>query len=338
MKTILKILLAVFVLSLTPTTYVCAQGHIETPAERKARQEREAAAKKKRQQDAAARQQREEAERKRREAEEQAAREQTAREQAAREQAEREQAAREEAERKRREAEEEERLRPIRELEANMVRVEGGTFQMGGKYITDEKPIHKVTLSSFSICKYEVTQELWQAVMGQNPSEFKGAKRPVENVSWFSCQHFIEKLNQLTGKQYRLPTEAEWEYAARGGNQASLNADNELGYYYYAGSYNIDEVAWYEDNSDKQTHDVGLKKPNELGLYDMTGNVWEWCQDWYGEYKRGHQTDPKGPSGNVKQTHVMRGGCWAFSILYSKVSHRGYSNRQSSRTGFRLAL
>ena len=313
--------LIAFMLSLVPTTYVCAQGSIETPAERKAREAREAEAKrKKQQQDAAARRQREEEARKKREAEEQAAREA---EVAAREQAAREQAEREEAERKKREAEEAERMRPFRELEANMVCVEGGTFAMGSYW---DKPIHQVTLSTFYLCKYEVTQELWQAVMGNNPSEFFGLKRPVENVDWWAAQRFITKLNQLTGRNYRLPTEAEWEYAARSGNREDPR-------------YNLDEIAWYEDNSDMQTHDVGMKHANGLGLYDMLGNVWEWCQDWYGKYESKAQTNPKGPAEGPKSTKVMRGGCYAYSLLYNNVSHRGYSNRSSSssRIGLRLA-
>ena len=331
MKTILRILLTAFVLSLTPTTYVCAQGHIETPAERKARLEREAAAKKKRQQDATARQQREEAERKRREAEEQAAREQAAREQAAREQA-----AREDAERKRREAEEEERLRPIRELEANMVRVEGGTFTMGATKEQkkdaddDEKPSHQVTLSSFYLCKYEVTQELWQAVMGTNPSMFKGSKRPVEQVSWEDCQRFITMLNQMTGKNYRLPTEAEWEYAARGGNRSNG--------YKYAGGNSIGDVAWYNGNSGSTTHDVGTKHANELGLYDMAGNVFEWCSDWYSRYSSSSQTNPSGPS-SICSYRVRRGGSWLNDSKFSRVSYRGSAPTwRSDHLGLRLAL
>ena len=310
MKTILKILLAAFVLSLTPATYVCAQGHIETPAERQARQKREAA-KKKREQEAAAR--------KKREAEAAAQRQ------------------REEEARKKREAEE--RTRIFRELEANMVRVEGGTFTMGGtskqddddRSITylDTKPAHKVTLSSFSICKYEVTQELWEAVMGSNPSYIKGAKRPVEQVSWEDCQTFISKLNQLTGKNYRLPTEAEWEYAARGGNRSNG--------YKYAGGNNIDDVAWCYDNSSRQTHDVGTKRANELGLYDMSGSVEELCSDWYSSYSSGSQTNPKGPSSGSGR--VIRGGGWRTSAKGCRVFVRcGYvPTARRNDIGLRLA-
>lgn len=207
----------------------------------------------------------------------------------------------------------------VRELEANMVRVESGTFMMGatseqGSDAANwEKPAHHVTLSSFSICKYEVTQELWESVMGSNPSEFNGAKRPVENVSWEDCQIFIKKLNQLTGKKYRLPTEAEWEYAARGGNRSNG--------YKYAGGNNVSDVAWYKENSENKTHDVGTKRANELGLYDMAGNVWEWCSDWYGDYSSSSQKNPKGPSSGDER--VFRGGGWVSLAKGSRVSYRG---------------
>ena len=159
-----------------------------------------------------------------------------------------------------------------------MVFVKGGTFMMGatpeqGSDAGDgEKPVHSVTVSDFYIGKYEVTQAQWKAVMGKNPSHYKGENRPVERVSWYDIQKFIEKLNAKTGKRYRLPTEAEWEYAARGGNQSKG--------YKYSGSNDIGSVAWYTNNSGDRTHPVGQKQPNELGLYDMTGNVWEWCSDW----------------------------------------------------------
>ena len=152
----------------------------------------------------------------------------------------------------------------------NLVYVAGGTFQMGsnvGDY--DEKPVHSVTLSDYYIGQTEVTQELWQAVMGSNPSDFKGAKNPVNNVSWNDCQEFIIKLNRLTGGRFRLPTEAEWEYAARGGNKSRG--------YIFSGSDYLGSVAWYEDNSGDEVHPIGSKSANELGLYDMSGNVFEWC-------------------------------------------------------------
>ena len=164
-----------------------------------------------------------------------------------------------------------------------MIPVTGGTFMMGGTLMEmahasdDEYPAHQVTLDSFMIGETEVTQELWTAVMGKNPSHYRNVDfLPVDHVSWDDCQEFLEKLNELTGKSFRLPTEAEWEFAARGGNLSKG--------YKFSGSDFIDEVAWYEYNGDEQTHPVAMMKPNELGLYDMTGNVWEWCQDRYGEY------------------------------------------------------
>lgn len=185
----------------------------------------------------------------------------------------------------------------------DMVYVLGGTFAMGSDdSVADfnESPIHNVTLSSYYIGKYEVTQELWTAVMGSNPSNFSGTNLPVEKVSWNDCQDFIAKLNKLTGKTFRLPTEAEWEYAARGGQKSKG--------YKYSGSYIIDYVAWYDGNSDNKTHAVGTKAPNELGIYDMSGNVWEWCLDWDGSYTSDAQTDPTGAaSGSYR---VIRGGSW----------------------------
>ena len=158
----------------------------------------------------------------------------------------------------------------------------------------------------------EVTQELWQAVMGSNPSYFIGSQRPVEQVSWNDCQEFIEKLNTLTGEKFRLPTEAEWEYAARGGNKSKG--------YEYAGSDNVGDVAWYTDNSKSSTHEVKGKLPNELGLYDMSGNVWEWCSDWYGAYSSGAQVDPAGPASG--STRVRRGGSWSSDAAYCRVFYR----------------
>ena len=189
-------------------------------------------------------------------------------------------------------------------LIGNMVYVSGGTFTMGatseqGSDAYDsEKPTHSVTLSSFYLCKYEVTQALWQAVMGDNPSNNKGDNLPVEQVNWNDCQTFIIRLHSLTGRKYRLPTEAEWEYAARGGNRSRG--------YKYSGSNKLSDVAWYRDNSGYETHPVGSKGPNELGLYDMSGNVWEWCSDWYGTYSSSSQTYPTGPS--TGSDRVNRGG------------------------------
>ena len=217
-----------------------------------------------------------------------------------------------------------------------MVRVEGGTFRMGATSEqeddadSDEKPVHSVTLSSYYIGKTEVTQALWQAVMGSNPSNFKGADLPVECVSWDDCQEFIQKLNRLTGRNFRLPTEAEWEFACRGGN-------NSRGYK-YSGSNYIDNVAWYWDNSGGKTHPVGTKAPNELGIYDMSGNVWEWCSDWYADYTSYSQTDPTGPqSGSFR---VSRGGSWGSIARCCRSSGRGGSDPsdRSNILGLRLAL
>ncbi len=217
-----------------------------------------------------------------------------------------------------------------------MIKVDGGTFQMGATSEqgndadNDEKPVHSVTLSDYYIGETEVTQELWQAVMGSNPSYSKGSKKPVENVSWNDCKEFITKLNRLTGKNFRLPTEAEWEYAARGGNKSKG--------YKYSGSNTIGNVAWYNDNSSSQTHDVKTKTPNELGIYDMSGNVWEWCQDWYGSYSSGSQTNPTGPSSGSGR--VLRGGSWFHYARYCRVSYRISYNPygRSNYIGFRLAL
>ncbi len=211
----------------------------------------------------------------------------------AREQAEKERLAREQAERERI------AFRDKVNSFIKMVYVEGGTFTMGGNsYPRDGEPKHRVTVSSFSIGETEVTQELWEIVMGSNPSKLKGTKLPVNNVKWSECQEFISKVNQITGKNYRLPTEAEWEYAARGGSKSKG--------FKYIGSNNVNEVSWYKKNSGGTMHDVRMKKPNELGLYDMGGNVEEWCQDWYGNYLSIAQTNPTGPSSGTE--HILRGG------------------------------
>ena len=194
-------------------------------------------------------------------------------------------------------------------ISIDMVRVEAGTFTMGAtpemkNPDNDEKPTHRVTLTNdYYIGKYEVTQALWQTVMGNNPSEFKGDNLPVETVSWYDCQEFISKLNRITGKMFRLPTEAEWEYAARGGNKSRG--------YQYSGSNNLSDVAWYGNNSGDETHAVGTKQPNELGIYDMSGNVDEWCQDWKGAYSSSSQVNPTGA--NSGSSRVIRGGSWDAS-------------------------
>ena len=217
-----------------------------------------------------------------------------------------------------------------------MVWVEGGTFRMGATSEqgsdanSDEKPVHSVNLSGYYIGKTEVTQALWRAVMGSNPSHFKGDNLPVECVSWNDCQEFIRKLNALTGQNFRLPTEAEWEFACRGGN-------NSRGYK-YSGSNYIDNVAWHWDNSGKKTHPVATKSPNELGIYDMSGNVLEWCSDWKGDYSSGAQTNPKGPYDGSNR--VNRGGDWGNSAWICRSSDRGGSSpdRRDSIFGLRLSL
>jgi len=228
-----------------------------------------------------------------------------------------------------------------------MVPVDGGTFTMGvdstavetGVANDDELPGHEVTLSSYMIGQTEVTQELWTAVMGTNPSSFTGdLQRPVEQVSWEDCQEFITRLNALTGKKFRLPTEAEWEYAARGGNKGTGCL--------YAGSDNIEEIAWFygnsyavgADNPDFGTHAVGNKHGNELGLYDMCGNVFEWCADWYGNYNIEAQDNPVGPEYGTRR--VTRGGSWFSTSRDCRNTFRN-NDTPTSRSyslGFRLAL
>lgn len=214
-----------------------------------------------------------------------------------------------------------------------MKHVQGGTFQMGATSeqgsdaYSSESPVHSVTLSSFYMGETEVTQALWKAVMGTNPSYYKGDNLPVECVSWDDCQTFIRKLNALTGKNFRLPTEAEWEYAARGGKKSKG--------YKYAGSNTIDDVAWYTENA-SGTKQVKTKSPNELGLYDMSGNVWEWCQDCH--YDSGSQANPQGASSGSHR--VLRGGSWCSFSRHCRVSFRRYNDpdyRNDDR-GFRLCL
>ncbi|MBR5638386.1 MAG: SUMF1/EgtB/PvdO family nonheme iron enzyme [Muribaculaceae bacterium] len=247
---------------------------------------------------------------------------------------------------------ESEKARIINDYVNNMVYVEGGTFTMGATSeqgddaFDEEKPAHEVTLSPYYIGQTEVTQELWMAVMGYNPSYFKGAKRPVECVSWDECQEFIRRLNEKTGKRFRLPTEAEWECAARGGKKSNG--------YKYSGSNNINDVAWYDENSGNKTHDVASKHPNELGIYDMSGNVAEWCSDWYGDdyYKSTPNDNPQGPSSgsdvifcrgcrdtSAEGFRVCRGGCRITSAETCRVSGRDCSTPHNSGSiGLRLAL
>lgn len=224
----------------------------------------------------------------------------------------------------------------VNDVTYKMVYVPGGTFAMGATVeqenyaVNDERPVHNVTLSNYMIGQTEVTQGLWQAVMGSNPSFFIGDDCPVENVTWNDCQTFIQKLNSLTGQHFRLPTEAEWEYAARGGRRS-------IGYI-YSGNNDIHSIAWYTDNSSGRTHPVALKQPNELGIYDMSGNVWEWCQDWYGSYSSSSQTNPAGVStGNFK---VYRGGGWRRAASFCRSARRNGNapSRSNDDIGLRLAL
>jgi len=235
-------------------------------------------------------------------------------------------------------------------MSVEMILVEGGTFHMGSSDgEDDEKPVHEVIVDSFWIGKYEVTQKEWQSVMGTNPSKFKGENNPVERVSWHDAVKFCNQLSLKDGLEpvyrfsgeiiecdftkngYRLPTEAEWEYAARGG-QKSLG-------YKYAGSNNAGSVAWYYDNSGGKTHRVGTKQPNELGLYDMSGNVWEWCWDWYGEgyYLHSLMKNPRGPSSGPRR--VLRGGGWGNYAEYVRSAFRGCNTPSYSGgdLGFRLS-
>lgn len=217
-----------------------------------------------------------------------------------------------------------------------MVSVRGGTYNMGVLFNsdpdagTDEDPLHEVTLNDYYIGKFEVTQELWKAVMGSRKGSFKGNNLPVENVSWDDCQNFINTLNQLTGGNFRLPTEAEWEYAARGGEKSKG--------YKYSGSNNVNDVAWYsKTTNDSGTQQVGIKKPNELGIYDMSGNVWEWCYDFHAYYPSDPQLNPTGPKSGDHR--IIRGGSWYIEAKNARVTKRGHRkpNERDKYIGFRLA-
>ena len=224
----------------------------------------------------------------------------------------------------------------VGDVSYKMVLVVSDSFYMGATPeqsdpLDWEKPVHSVTLSAdYYLGETEVTQALWREVMGDNPSYFKGDDLPVENVSYYDCMEFVRHLNELTGLHFRLPTEAEWEYAARGGNKSR--------HYLYAGSNNIDDVAWCRGNSGAKTHPVKSKQPNELGLYDMSGNVYEWCRDWFGDYSSAAQTDPTGPT--IASYRVMRGGCCIMEECVCRVAYRcsAASGNGFFNLGFRLAL
>ncbi|MDE7407542.1 MAG: formylglycine-generating enzyme family protein [Muribaculaceae bacterium] len=204
-----------------------------------------------------------------------------------------------------------------------MVKVDGGSYQMGSYSYNDEQPVHTETVGTFYIGKTEVTQRLWSAVMGNNPSNFKGENLPVENVSWYDCQEFVDRLSRITGRIFRLPTEAEWEYAACGGNKSRG--------YTYSGSNDVYRVAWYTENSSSTTHPVAQKLDNELGIYDMSGNVWEWCSDNYSS----NYSSPRNSSNRVN-----RGGGWGSNAAHCRVAYRYFDapGLRSSRVGLRLAL
>lgn len=229
----------------------------------------------------------------------------------------------------------------IQNLLKNMVFIEGGTFKMGASIYDsneielNEAPPHQVTLSSYSIGKYEVTQEEWIEIMGRNPSKVKGEKLPVNNVSWLDCQEFIVRLNKITGMEFRLPTEAEWEFAAKGGNK-------NIGFK-YAGGNEVNDIGWYDGNSLLKIHETGKKKPNDLGLFDMSGNVYEWCLDMYNNYSASSQKDPVGESipNTINSNYaIYRGGCVFDNASNLRTTFRGYGNLtlRSKRIGFRLAL
>jgi formylglycine-generating enzyme len=209
--------------------------------------------------------------------------------------------------------------------------VSGGCFRMGSANgNSDERPVHDACVTDFFIGKYEVTQGQWLKVMGNNPSRFNrcGDDCPVEQVSWSDTQEFIRRLNSLTGKKYRLPTEAEWEYACKSGGKDDT----------YCGGNDSDAVTWYDRNSAGRTHPVGQKQPNGLGIYDMSGNVWEWVQDWKGEYLGSNQQDPTGPT--LSSTRVRRGGSWQYGAGQSRAGWRssGYPDDRALDLGFRLVL
>lgn len=228
----------------------------------------------------------------------------------------------------------------VKGVKFKMIKVEGGTFEMrervtvkSGFLGLDTKVTNieqTTTLNDYFIGETQVTQALWTAVIGKNPSYFKGDFKPVESVSWDDCQMFIQKLDEITGKNFRLPSEAEWEFAARGGNKSKN--------YHFSGNNDTEKVAWNETNSSVSTHNVATKEPNELGLYDMSGNVSEWCYDWYGDYLNGVVADPRGnKKGSIR---VCRGGNWDSESMACEITSRlaFTPNKRTSVLGLRLAL
>ena len=222
-------------------------------------------------------------------------------------------------------------------VDITMVFIEGGTFMMGctpeqwPDVFRNEGPVHEVTVWDYYICQTEVTQELWEAVMGSNPSQFAGdTRRPVEGVSMFDCARFVDKLTEITGRTFRLPTEAEWEFASRGGNRSQT--------YKYSGSNTADEVAWFDENSGVTTHAVATLAPNELGIYDMSGNVCEWCQDWYTSYSEGSFVNPIGPESGYE--NVYRGGAWSYPASKCRSAFRDKADPHATENylGLRVAM
>ncbi len=226
-------------------------------------------------------------------------------------------------------------IRLTDDLSFPMHLIEGGTFDMGGTEYDDEQPIHEVSVSNFYLCPFQVTQEVYEFIMGNNPARFKGEKRPVENVSWDDTKEFFEKFKDKTGWKLRLPTEAEWEYAARGGNEKYSQG------YKYSGSDDLKQVGWYYKNSGEETKPVGLLLPNELGLYDMSGNVYEWCKDWYDSetYKKreGKTVNPQRPEKGGYR--VVRGGSYFRNAILCRPAYRSDASpdHRLNTIGFRVA-
>lgn len=228
------------------------------------------------------------------------------------------------------------RIYDVNGVKIKMIAIQGGVFKMGSVEGAkgsekDEYPQHSVEVGDFYLGETEVTQELWVAVMGDNPSGYTDdILLPVESVTWVDCQTFIKKLNELTGAAFRLPTEAEWEYAARGGNRSKG--------FLYSGSDNLADVGWYKDNSNERPHKVKQLAPNELGLYDMSGNIWEWCNDWEGEYTSEYVVNPQGPQQG--RSRVVRGGSWLVDADICRVADRssGAPRGGGCIVGLRLAI